>query len=160
MDIKWAFTRSRYEPKKGAFVYPESEHERFKDLTVNQLEQLLGQKQENGVVYSDDGLLRFVPFGYQIGEMSPSQLGSNAYLIASANVEGAENLAKVAEKFRTNPHLWSFESINQPRTRVSALDSDLQRLDVSGRNRGVSRGGCSFGVSRRLAKPARRNKLY
>ena len=70
----WAYTLSEYKPRpvNGVFIYDENDFIRFGDLPASELEKMLGQRQEHGVVYSDDGLLRFVPFGYKVGEVSCS----------------------------------------------------------------------------------------
>ena len=135
----WAFTWSNYEPKPidGVFVYDQSNGQRFRDLSGSELEKMLGQRQEHGVVYSDDGLLRFVPFGYNVGEMSPLELSKNAYVIALVGEEVAEKLAQVAGKFIDKPRLWSYEHVDENKIRVSALGSwvssrELRRLEVLG----------------------------
>lgn len=151
-NMLFAFTRPRYEPNEGCFFYPEDSHDRFKDMPVSQLEQLLGQKQEHGVVYSDDGSLRFVPFGYQINEMSCSQLAQNAFVIGLAGEEGAEKLAKVAEKYKNKPFLFSFKYVDSPLKRVTetAINSSwavVPRLYIDcGSHGNYTREGCAFGV--------------
>ena len=103
--------------------------------------------------------VRFVPFGYQTESMSSLELSKNPYIIALAGEDGAEKLAEVADKHSKKPYLWSFNSVSQPETRVSALYSywDLgSRLFVDGYDRGGNRYGGAFGVQ--VAPQARAEK--
>lgn len=148
----WCFTGTLYVPNKGAYVqdHPEIRNGRpFMD--ESELVAKLGSRDEDGVVYSDDGTVRFVPFGFKIESMSPLELRSNPYVIALAGQEGTQKLEKVADTFRKNPYLWSFKSVDEPQTRVSALDSDWGfgvGLVVGGLDRGYDGNGCVFGVRR------------
>jgi len=158
----WAYTQSNYQPKPidGVFVYDEKDENTFKDLSGSELEKMLGNRQEHGVVYSDNGLLRFVPFGYQVGEMIPLKLAKNPYVIALAGEE-AEKLAEVADKHKDKPYLWSFKSVDQPLTRVSILVSDWglgHGLGVDGSSHGNVRGGHGFGVLKETGEAGREKK--
>ena len=143
----WAFTGTLYVTKEGAFIQDDPEIRDGRPfMNKDSLEQKLNAK---------DPSVRFVPFGYKVGEMSPSELAKNPYVIGLAGEEGAEKLAKVAEKFRDKPYLWSFKSfdttsVDTTLTRVSALNSKGldHGLDVDG-NHGSYRGGRAFGVSER-----------
>ena len=98
---------------------------------------------------SNDSSVRFVPFGFETESMSAIQLVKNRYVIALAGEEGAEKLAEVAGKFKQKPYLWSFKSVNEPTTRVSALSSnwDLGHwLLVGGDLHGDCGAGHAFGV--------------
>src|SRR3989344_1735877 len=98
----------------------------------------------------DEGVI-YVPFGFKTGEMTPLELAKNAYVKALAGAEGAEKLAEVADKYKKNPYLWSFESVERPLTRVSALVSGWvldYRLCVGGGSDGDYRDGYAFGVSK------------
>jgi len=145
----WAFTRSRYEPNKGTFVYDENDHDEFKDPSAGQLEQLLGQRQEHGVIYSNDRRLRFVPFGYKVGEISSLDLAKNPYVIALAGEEGAEKLAKVADKHKNDSYLWGLDSVKESTVRVSNLYSDCFLhlwLGVGGNSLATYPDGSSFAI--------------
>lgn len=136
----WGFTGTLYVPKEGAFIQDDPEiRQGMPFMDKDGLEQKLNAKDPN---------VRFVPFGYKVGEMSPLELAKNPYIIGLAGEEGAEKLAKVAEAFKLYPYLWSFDSVDKPQTRVSALYSwDLdQRLVVDGDYLGDGRGGRAFGV--------------
>jgi len=95
-----------------------------------------------------DPNIRFVPFGFKTEEMPPAELAQNPYVIALAGPEGAEKLAKVAEKHQKDPYVWVLTNPTQPQTRVSVVDSNGvdRRLGVDGYGRGNSRVGCAFGV--------------
>ena len=97
---------------------------------------------------SNDKSVRFIPFGYKTESMSSLELAKNPYVVALAGQDGAEKLAEVADKHQRQPYLGSFKSVEQPLTRVSALDSYWglgSRLIVFGYYRGYGRDGSAFG---------------
>ena len=156
------FTGIHY--SKGVFVLD------FPDVVNNtavmnesDLEKKLGSREEDGVVYSDDGLLRFIPYGFKTEEMKGKDLARNRLVIAMAqDREGAEKLADIADKHRKNPYLLALTSVNEPVTRVSALCSDWGRdgrLGVGGGYHGNGGGGLAFGVQRKTgeASPAEKS---
>jgi len=116
----WSFIRSRHFTNKGVFVYDEDDHEIFGDLPLNQLEQLLGQKEENSEVYSGDRTLRFVPFGYQIEEITPLQLSKNPYMQALAGEKEAYKLAEFSDQHQENIS-FAFMSEHGNRTTLSTF---------------------------------------
>ena len=130
----WGFTGILYVPKEGAFIQDDPAiRGGMPFMEKSDLEQKLA---------AHDPSVRFVQFGYSIGEMSPPQLAKNAYVIGLAGEEGAEKLAKVAEAFKEMPYLWSFKSVDANQVRVSALvsrDLDLG-LGVDGNLHGNDRG--------------------
>ena len=137
----WSFTGNLYLPNKGVYIQDNPE---IRDGRVIMDESDLVKKLE-----SKDPSVRFVPFGFETESMSPMQLAKNAYVIGLAGEEGADKLAEVADEFKQKPYLWSFKSVNEPTTRVSALDSDWglgHWLDVNGSDGGVSWDGHAFGV--------------
>ncbi len=96
----------------------------------------------------NDSNVKFVPFGYKIGDQKPSELEKNPYIVARYGEEGAVKIAEVASKYRLNPYLWSFDSsINEKKTRMSALYGDLYNdwLVVDG-NWDDNYRGRSFGI--------------
>ena len=132
----WAFERNLYVPK-GVYIYPEPDNGR--PLNESELVERLE---------ASDPSVRFVHFGFEIGEMRPMQLAKNDYVIALAGEEGADKLAEVADQFERKPYLWSFKSVNEPTTRVSALNSYwdfARRLGVYGNDHG-NWSGRAFGV--------------
>ena len=158
----WAFTGTLFVPKEGAFIqdYPETRNG-MPFMDQSDLEQKLNANDPN---------VRFVPFGYPVGEMTPAQLAQNAYAIELAGEEGAEKLAKVAEKFRDIPYLHSFESVDENDTRVSALYARVRDgeeseppgfgnwLIVNAFTRGGNGAGRAFGLVRETGGASRAEK--
>lgn len=137
----WAFTGSLYIQNKGAYVQDNPE---IIDGMPFMDESDLVKKLE-----SSDPTVRFVPFGFKIGKMKPSELAKNDYIKATAGEEGAEKIAEVAGKFEFSPRLFGFKSTDKPLARVSALGSDRDfngRLYVFGGYSGGDKGGYAFGV--------------
>ncbi len=127
----WAFTGTLYIPNKGAYI---EENPQVKNGMPYMDQGELERKLE-----ANDPGVRFVPFGFKTGTMSPINLSKNAYVIALAGEEGAEKLAEVSDEYGINPHLYSFTLVNEPLTRVSALLSGWfldHRLYVNGDNHG------------------------
>lgn len=108
----WAFTGTLYVPNKGAYV---QDHPEIRDGMPFMDESELVKKLE-----ASDPSVRFVPFGFKTGSMTPIQLGKNPYITALATEKGAEKLAQIADVHRNKPRIWSFESVDEPITRVSA----------------------------------------
>src|SRR3989338_7665253 len=100
----WAFTGTLYVLNKVAYV---QDRPQIRDGLPFMQEADLVAKLEAG-----DSSVRFVPFGFNIGTMKPSDLGKNAYVIALAGEEGAEKLAEAAGKFRFSPYLWCPRSVD------------------------------------------------
>ena len=139
----WAFTGNLYIPNKGVYIQDNPEiRNKMPYMEESELVRKLESKDES---------VRFVPFGYQTESMYPRELAKNEYIKALAGEEEAEKLAEVADKHKNKPYIWSFKSVEQPLTRVSALNSswglDL-RLVVDGYSRGYIRGGFAFGVQK------------
>ena len=113
------------------------------------LRSKLGSIQKDDVAYSDDGRVRFTPYGFKVGEQSASDLASNSGIIAIFGTpEEADAVATVSEHYRLKPRFWAFESIVEPLIRVPVLDSDGfgYGLSVSGSWDDLYGGRCSFGV--------------
>lgn len=68
-----------------------------------------------------DSNVRFVPFGYSIGEQSTYTLAKNPYIVARYGEEGADKIANLASRYKLNPKVWSFESVNSKVARMSVL---------------------------------------
>ena len=136
----WAYTGTLTVPNKGLYI---QDHPPI----VNGMPNISSDDLERRV---EEGELRFVPFGFKTGEMSPSELGKNPYVHALAGKEGAEKLAKVAEKYPKTPVLWALTDTDRSQTRVSVLDSYWvdDWLFVDGDCHGYVRGGCSFWVQK------------
>ena len=143
----WGFTGILYVPNKGVYIQ-EDPQIKGRMLFMDECE-LIRKLEEN------DPNVRFVPFGFQTGEMTPTQLAENKYIQALVGEEGAEKLAEIAGKYKNEPRLWAFKNVDEPSTRVSALGSGWVfdgGLVVVGEDDGITGGhgsdNCSFGVSR------------
>lgn len=140
----WGFTGILYVPNRGAYIQDDPE---LRNGMPYMEELELIKRLESG-----DSLVRYVPFGFKIGSQSSLELSKNPYVIGLVGKEGVEKLAEVADKHRAKPYLWSFESVDESLTRVSALDSywsiGVRRLNVYGYIHGNDRDGCAFGVQK------------
>ena len=98
----------------------------------------------------NDSLVKFVPFGYKTGKQTPKELEKNAYILVRYDgEEGASKIAEVASEYKNNPSLWSFDSVDEEKTRMSALYGywDFGRgFVVDGCSWGGSGVGLAFGV--------------
>ena len=151
----WEFTGNLYLPKSneeinnGVILDLDSQNLKFENgkLVMNK-HSLIQRLKDN------DSLVKFVPFGYKIGEQTPKELEKNEYIIKRYGKEGAEKIAEVASKYKNNPYLWSFDSsVNEEETMMSALRSALDigwdfrdGLDVVGNNWNDNGSGHAFGV--------------
>jgi len=91
----WGFTGTLYTPD-GAFIQDDPE---IRDGMPFMDRGSLEQKLKEG-----DPTVRFVPFGYKVGEISPLELAKNPYVVGLAGEEGAEQLARVADKYSGKPY--------------------------------------------------------
>jgi hypothetical protein len=141
-NVLWGFNGFLYIPEKGVYIQDNPE---VRDERVFMDEGQLVKKLEAG-----DETVRFVPFGFRIGEQSSLELSKNPFVIALAREQGAEKFAEIADKYRYKPRVFSFKSVDEPTIRVSALDSDWGRdgLDVGGDYYGYDANGCAFGVDK------------
>jgi len=138
--LNLGFTGSHYVPNKGAYIQDDPQ---IRNGMPFMEESELVRKLE-----ANDPSVRFVPFGFRVGKMTPAQLAENEYIRGLVGDEGAEKLAEMASKHRNDPVLYSFESVNEPSTRVSALrfDSFIGNLVVNGAAPGDFKYFCSYGV--------------
>jgi len=122
-NFLWTCTGSLTIPGKGLYIqdYPPIV-DGMPNISTNDLERRV-----------EEGELRFVPFGFKTGEMSPRDLAENLYVQALAGKEGAEKLGRVAKEYESNPFLWVLTHTNEPHTRVSLLVSYLngKRLEIN-----------------------------
>lgn len=100
----------------------------------------------------NDPNVRFVPFGYAVGEQSTHTLAKNPYIIARYGGEGADKIADLASKYKRIPKVWSFESVDSEIARMSALSANGwcfdDRLHVIGNVWYDVNGGLAFGVKK------------
>ncbi len=69
----------------------------------------------------NDPSVKFVPFGYAVGEQSTSTLAKNPYIIARYGEEGADKIAYLASRYSGKPEVWSFKSVDSEDRFISAL---------------------------------------
>jgi len=145
----WVFTGTLYVPNNGAFIQDNPE---IRDGMPYMEESDLVNKLEK-----NDPSVRFVPFGYKIGDLTPKELEKNKYVIALAGEEGASKLAEVAEH-RDQLMLWGFGYIDELTTRVSVArfgwDDGGHWMGLGGGRYGnwCSSGGFAFGVQKKTRK--------
>ncbi|HIG95245.1 MAG TPA: DUF1007 family protein [Nanoarchaeota archaeon] len=100
----------------------------------------------------NDPSVKFVPFGYAVGEQSTYALAKNPYIIARYGEVGADKIAYLASKYKRNPIVWSFESVDSEIVRMSALDDcwyfDGMWLNVGGDGWNDCSIGFAFGVKK------------
>jgi len=143
----WEFTGNLYLPKSNEEINngvilehnPKIENGKL-IMDKNSLVQRLKE---------NDFQVKFVPFGYKIEKQSSLELSKNPYIVARYGEEGADKIAKVADKYSNKPYVWSFNSVNEEKVRMSALGriwSFDVRLDVYGYFWDDDDGGDAFGV--------------
>jgi hypothetical protein len=105
---------------------------------------------------TNDPLVKFVPFGFKVGEQSIREFGRNAYVLARYGQEGASKIAEIASKYDESPLLSVYDSVDEEKIMPSALALDIfhERVDVVGNNWGSYcdkdgyTGGYSFGLDK------------
>ena len=138
----WCYNGILYVPNEGAYIQdaPEIKNGRV----VMDKSELLKKLEAN------DSSVRFVPFGYKIGEQSIKELERNAFIIGLVGEEGAEKLAEVSGNYKLKPHLFSFDSVDELKTRVASLVDSRNwgehRFIVDGDYLVDDRGRHAFGV--------------
>lgn len=109
----WTSNGNLYVPNKGVYILDPPP---IKGNKIAMSESDLIKRLE----YNDLSV-RFVPFGFKVGELSHTEISKNPYVIGLAGEEGAENLAELSSRYRLHPTLWSYENVEEPQTRVSAI---------------------------------------
>ena len=143
----WEFTGNLYLPKSNKEinngVILENNPQILNGKLVMDKNNLIKKLKEN------DSNVKFVPFGYKTGEQNLLELQKNPYIIAGYGEEGAQKLAEIASNYKSNPKLWSFDSVDEEKIRISALDwygYSGGSLDVSGVGWNDGDHGRAFGV--------------
>ena len=116
------------------------------------LKNRLGRREENGVVYSDDGIVRFTPYGFKLGTQSKLHFSKNRGLIVLVgNIERADMLAEASRHYTLKPSLISefgetdTLQLRMPGVRRGDFFSDDLFVDCDGRS-GCDSGRGSFGI--------------
>lgn len=143
-------TAVHYFPK-GMFVQDNPELKGGR-IFMNQktLQSKLGSREEKRVVFSDDGSIRFAPYGFKRGFQTPLELSINTGIIALFGGEkNAEEFAKASEHYKAKPSFLAVENVDSPITRVANLGSYTifgNRLDVDANSDEGSSNKYSFGI--------------
>ncbi len=69
----------------------------------------------------NDLLVKFIPFGYEIGKQTWQELEKNKYIIERYGKEGAEKITKVISEYKDKSYIFSFNSVNKEAIKMSAL---------------------------------------
>ena len=109
----WCYNGIFYVAKEGAYIQDNPE---IRNGRVFMDKSALIKKLE-----ANDQSVRFVPFGYKIGEQSAKDLEKNPFVVALAGEEGAEKLAEVSGNYKLKPYLSSFDSFDNDEIRVASL---------------------------------------
>ncbi|MBU2504067.1 MAG: hypothetical protein KJ879_03400 [Nanoarchaeota archaeon] len=150
LNKRWflEFTGNLYLPKSNDGVNNGVILETNPQITNGRLDMdrqsLVRRLQEN------DSSVKFVPFGFKTGEQTTRELKKNPYIVARYGEEGAEKVAEVASKSKYDPRVWSFESVDEEKQRMSVLDRGWvfgYRLNVFGYIWSDYVDGHAFGVS-------------
>jgi len=143
----WEFTGNLYLPKSNEEVNNGVILEHNPKIENGKL--IMDKKSLIKRLQKNDSNVKFVPFGYKIGVQNLKELEKNPYITTRYGKEGAEKIAEVASHYKNNPKLWSFDSVDEEKTRMSALDSYWGlggRLVVGGYDWGDYDDGSAFGV--------------
>ena len=118
-------------------------------MSEKDLQSRLSSKEEKGIVFSEDGSVRFLKgYDFKTKSQSSLELSKNPFVIALAGEEGAERLGYIADRNKTPPYLFALKDVKEPVKRVAGLGSCwfIVGLDVIGDDYGNCSGGRSFGV--------------
>lgn len=115
---KGMYIIDRPKKKKGRI------HVNLRDLE----RKLHNGKEENGVRFSQDGLVRFTRYGFKTEVQTPEELADNQGIIALVGIIGAEKLAHACAYFKLNP---TFKCFN-PKTLEGVQDICLGQIRIAG----------------------------
>ena len=137
----WEFTGNLYLPKSNGPRGVSSGEEINNGVILETNPKILNEElvmNKNSLVQrlkDNDSSVKFVPFGYKIGEQTPRELEKNEYIIARYGKEGAEKISEIASIYKNPPFLYSFNYVNEEKIKMSALGSGWyfgDRLYVDG----------------------------
>jgi hypothetical protein len=89
--------------------------------TIENRRLVMDRKSLTERLKKNDSNVKFVPFGYAVGEQSTHTLAKNPYIIARYGEEGADKIADLASRYKNNPRIDSFKSVNSEIVRMSVL---------------------------------------
>jgi hypothetical protein len=70
---------------------------------------------------ANDSSVRFVPYGFKLGEQTPEELEVNPLIKAHAGEEGAQKLAEIASEFKKRPFVRGLEKVTKDKERITGL---------------------------------------
>ena len=112
-------------PKVGVYIQDKPKIVGYKVvMNRSDLEKRLGSREERGVVYSDDGSVRFVPFTYKTGEkgLSGLDLAEYPYAFASLGDENSiEKLQEIVRRTQNDSIFLNLNSVSKPEIRFLGL---------------------------------------
>ncbi|MDP1729032.1 MAG: hypothetical protein Q8L27_02405 [archaeon] len=115
-------TGSHYLDYKGVYIRDNFSFRENGELErVSQLQKMIKNK---------DKRVRFVPFGFEIGEQSPSRLVRNPYVIGLAGKEGAKKLVEISKNCVPfyPPYIYGLKSFQGYIRVMTRLDGNADRL--------------------------------
>ena len=99
------------------------------DMPLSELEKRIlrknGAKEIRGVMFSEDGKVRFAPKGeYRLGYHTGSSFAKDGFAIASCDLEGAEKLGEVSYNFPDKAYIGGFKvkEHEKPEKYVSSIN--------------------------------------
>ncbi len=115
------------------------------------LKSRLGKRQDRKMVLSDDGLVRFTPYGFEAGNMDSGKLAVNSGVaVAYGGFKNADLFAQTASHYRMKPYFGcANQAPEKPEIKVPdvcALDDLDNRLYVNCNNDPSDDDWSSFGV--------------
>lgn len=135
---------------KGIFVQDNPEmNSGVVVMDTKTLENQLGSHQENNVIFSDDGSVRFTPYGFKKRHQSSSELAKNSGVLALVGSrENAEMLAEISKDYPQDPSLFTLDDKAESQIKVVALNTYdfIDRLALIAGNSARDHVRCSYGV--------------
>ncbi|KPJ66436.1 MAG: hypothetical protein AMJ43_08145 [Coxiella sp. DG_40] len=142
----WMFNGNLYVPKgksgysNGVFIEDDPAVIR-KKIPMAQSELI--EKLESG-----DESVRFVPFGFKMGELTAPEVAKHPYIIALAGEEGAEKLAEIVEKYFKEFYLAIPRNFDTEIVRVCALRAGGRKVYLCSDCFGLPHFGYVFGIDK------------
>ena len=81
----------------------------------------------------NDPSVKFVPFGYAVGEQSTYALAKNPYIIARYGEVGADKIAYLASNYKRNPKVRSLEFVDSNLTEITRISALYDYWSFGGR---------------------------
>lgn len=127
--------------------FPEVKDKRLY-LSKKSLEKRLGSKEAKGVIFSNDGSVRAIPYNFAREWQKKDQIKDNPFSIALTGDEHAPSkLAEICEAIDKPWYIWALDKGTESEIRVPGLVEGAGGLCLGGDFLGgFGDGRCSFGV--------------